>query len=111
MIIKGKLQTIVTTENAGYFCTVLFQMIAGYGKSKHDRISMASSFSFEWQNRNNVICNFLMGFTILQILACDLVFLRIYQLIVKKGERKKTCSIKSIFFATLTFQLFYIVLY
>ena len=63
-------------------------MIAGYGKSKHDRISI------ERRNQSKVICNFLMGFTILQILACDLVFIRIYKLIVKKGERKKNSQHK-----------------
>ena len=102
---------------SGYFWTVLYWIISGYGKSKHDRISMASSFSplNDEIGITYVIHNFLMGFTILQILIKDPVFKRIYQLIVQKKE--KTRRIKSIFFLCVFFQpehfnlIFYIVLY
>ena len=45
-------------------------------------------------------CNFLIGFTMLQILVSDPVVIRIYQLIVKKkgGGEEKTHSTKSIHF-------------
>ena len=62
-----------------------------------ERISLASSFSR--LNGEIGTCDFLIGFTILQILARDAVVIRIYQLIVKKKRGKeKNSQHKSFYF-------------